>query len=195
MDSDTIEELVQEYDRAYAGKLQSIEQRLNEALPEQGHITKAQLEDVLTWKFDGMAGRGSSNIERMREVPDAFVRSVSEAALLVDDPKLQLETLNAIPGVGYATATVILAFYDPTEYAIGDRYIMHALLDEDAWFSPDCHWLPHPVGVIYAASIQSPLNTTTSYENVYRTSDMNSLEPAWLSNRTPVSVCILVTGV
>lgn len=131
MDTETIEELVQEYDRRYAGKLQSIEQRLNEALPAQGHITKAQLEDVLTWKFDGMAGRGASNIERMREVPDAFVRSVSEAALLVDNPKLQLETLNAIPGVGFATATVVLAFHDPARYAIGDRYIMHALIGED----------------------------------------------------------------
>lgn len=49
----------------------------------------------------------------------------------MDDPKIQLETFTSIPGIGSAIATVILAFYDPTNYAVGDRYIVDIFLDED----------------------------------------------------------------
>ncbi|WP_122090971.1 hypothetical protein [Halalkalicoccus subterraneus] len=67
----------------------------------------------------------------MSEVPAAFVQRISEAAFLVDDPKLQLKTLTSIPGIGPATATVVLAFHDPMNYAVGDRYMIAALLGED----------------------------------------------------------------
>lgn len=54
-----------------------------------------------------------------------------EAADLLSDPKLQLKTLTSIPGIGPAIATVVLAFHDPTNYAVGDRYMVAALLGED----------------------------------------------------------------
>ncbi|MFC6907136.1 hypothetical protein [Halalkalicoccus tibetensis] len=67
----------------------------------------------------------------MYEVPAEFVQRISEAAFLVDDPKLQLNTLTSIPGIGPATATVVLAFHDPMNYAVGDRYMIAALFDDD----------------------------------------------------------------
>jgi hypothetical protein len=71
----------------------------------------------------------------MRAVPDEFIRRVSYATLLLkDDPETQLKTLRSIPGIGGATATVILSFYDPVNYAVGDRYIVDALLGEDRGF-------------------------------------------------------------
>ncbi|WP_238532918.1 hypothetical protein [Halalkalicoccus jeotgali] len=33
--------------------------------------------------------------------------------------------------MGPATATVILAFHDPMNYAVGDRYMVAALLGDD----------------------------------------------------------------
>ncbi|WP_245634128.1 hypothetical protein [Halalkalicoccus paucihalophilus] len=60
-----------------------------------------------------------------------FVQRICEAAFSVYDPKLQLETLTSIPGIGPATATGVLAVHDPTNYAIGDRYRVAALLGED----------------------------------------------------------------
>jgi hypothetical protein len=67
----------------------------------------------------------------MYEVPVAFVQRISQAAFLADDPKLQLNTLTSIPGIGPATATVVLAFHDPTNYAVGDRYVIAALFGGD----------------------------------------------------------------
>lgn len=67
----------------------------------------------------------------MNSVPGEYIRLVSRAALLLDDSKIQLETLASIPGIGAATATAILAFYDPTYYAVGDRYMVDALLNRE----------------------------------------------------------------
>ncbi|GGL64370.1 hypothetical protein [Halocalculus aciditolerans] len=119
------------YEESYDEELHEIEQALHEALQSQGYITQEQLRDVVTWKLDNQAGRRSGNIERVNRVPDAFVRRVSEAALLVDDPAVQLKTLASIPGIGCATATVVLAFYDPERYAVGDRYMVDLFFGED----------------------------------------------------------------
>lgn len=131
MDSNDIKIWSDEYDKHYDDKLQAIEETLNEVLAEQQYITQEQLEKVIEWKLAAQPGRRDKNKESMNSVPGNFIRLVSEAALLLDDPKTQLKTLTAIPGIGNATATLILAFYDPTNYAIGDRYMVDALLGED----------------------------------------------------------------
>lgn len=131
MDAETVREWAQSYDDSYDEVLHEIERELHQALQEQGYVTRDQLTDVVTWKLDNQAGRRSGNIERVKQVPDAFVRRVSEAALLVDGPEIQLKTLASIPGIGYATATVILTFYDPAQYAVGDRYMVDLFFGED----------------------------------------------------------------
>jgi 3-methyladenine DNA glycosylase/8-oxoguanine DNA glycosylase len=52
-------------------------------------------------------GRRDRYIEWVSEVPAAFVHRIRKATFLVDDPKLQLETLTSIPGIGPATAIVV----------------------------------------------------------------------------------------
>ena len=131
MDADEVQEWAKLYDGSYDEVLHEIEQTLSEALQEQGFVTRNQLRDVVTWKLDNQAGRRSSNIERVNRVPDEYVRRVSEAALIIDDPEVQLKTLSSIPGIGYATATVVLTFYDPERYAVGDRYMVDLFLGED----------------------------------------------------------------
>jgi hypothetical protein len=131
MDTDEIREWAESYDKEYENELHEIEQTLHEAFQEQKYITQNQLRKVVEWKLDGQAGRRSGNIERVNRVPDEFVRRISEAALLVDDPVLQLKTLSSIPGIGGATATVVLTFYDPDNYAVGDRYMVDIFFNED----------------------------------------------------------------
>lgn len=131
MDADAIRTWSERYDEAYDDDLHAIESRIHEVLSEQLYLTRDQLEEVVRWKLNGMPGRREGNIDRVRTVSDEFVRRVSEAALLVDDPTVQLKTLTSIPGVGPATATVILAFYDPENYGVGDRYIINEFFGED----------------------------------------------------------------
>ena len=131
MDAAELGEWSDRYEAVYDEDLRAIEERLHEALTDQQYITRDQLEDVVRWKLNGQAGRRDLNIEQARSVPEEFVRRVSEAAFSVDDPVLQLKTLQSIPGIGAATATVVLMFYDPETYAVGDRYIVHEFFGED----------------------------------------------------------------
>jgi Fe-S-cluster formation regulator IscX/YfhJ len=131
MDADEIRDWSERYDEVYDDDLQAVEERIHEALTDQQYLTRDQLEDVVRWKLNGMPGRRGRNVDRVRTVPDEFVQRVTEAALLVDDPKTQLKTLKSIPGIGPATGTVVLAFYDPENYAIGDRYILDQFFGKD----------------------------------------------------------------
>ena len=135
MDRSEIEKYSARYDEGYPEEHQAIERDLHNALTHQQYLTQDQLERVIRWKLDNQPGRRDRYIEDMRAVPDEFIRRVSYAALLLkDDPETQLKTLRSIPGIGGATAAVILSFYDPINYAVGDRYIVDALFGEDRGF-------------------------------------------------------------
>ena len=131
MDADEIEKRSGEYDDIYPKRLKTIEEEVRSDLREQGYLTPDQLEKVIRWKLDGQGGRVDGYIDDMHRVPDEFVLKVTEAALLVDDPQVQVDTIASIPGVGTATATVVLMFYDPEKYAVGDRYLKDELLGKD----------------------------------------------------------------
>jgi len=131
MDEDDIRTWRERYDEAYDDDLRAIEKRIHEVLTEQQYLTRDQLQEVVQWKLNGMPGRRGGNVERVNTVPDEFVQRITEAALLIDDPKTKLKTLKSIPGIGPATATVILTFYDPENYGIGDRYILDEFFEED----------------------------------------------------------------
>lgn len=135
MDRSEIKEYSVRYDEGYPEEHQAIERDLHDALTHQQYLTQDQLERVIRWKLDNQPGRRDRYIEDMRAVPDEFIRRVSYAALLLKgDPETQLKTLRSIPGIGGATATVILSFYDPVNYAVGDRYMIDALFGEDRGF-------------------------------------------------------------
>ncbi|WP_121821070.1 hypothetical protein [Halostella salina] len=131
MDTDDIRSWSERYDEAYDEDLQAIEERIHKVLIDQSSLTRDQLQEVVQWKLNGMPGRRGGNVERVSTVPDEFVQRVTEAALLIDDPTTQLKTLKSIPGIGPATATVVLTFYDPENYGIGDRYILDEFFGED----------------------------------------------------------------
>ncbi|OYR56802.1 hypothetical protein [Halorubrum halodurans] len=134
MDADDIRTYSERYADGYTEEHREIEDDVGAALDEKGYLTRDELERVVAWKLDNQPGRRDRYIEMMRSTPEEFVRRVTEAALLPNDPKIQLRTLASIPGIGDATATVVLAFHDPTTYAVGDRYIMDALFGEDRGF-------------------------------------------------------------
>lgn len=134
MDAGEIRTYSERYNDGYTDDHQEIEEEVGAALNEKGYLTQDELASVVAWKLDNQPGRRDRYIEMMRSTPEEFVQRVTEAALLPDDPKIQLQTLASIPGIGDATATVVLAFYDPATYAVGDRYIIDALFGEDRGF-------------------------------------------------------------
>jgi len=134
MDAEEIQDYSQRYDEGYSEEHGEIEQKVHDVLDNEGQLTQGDLEDVIRWKLGNQPGRRDRYIEMMRSTPEEFVQHITEAALLPEDPKIQLQTLSSIPGIGDATGSVVLAFYDPTTYAVGDRYIIDALFGEGRGF-------------------------------------------------------------
>ena len=134
MDADEIETYSEGYDDGYSEEHHNIEEEVGASLNENGHLTQDELASVVKWKLDNQPGRRDRYIKMMRSTPEEFVQQVTGAALLPEDPKIRLQTLSSIPGIGDATATVVLAFYDPTTYAVGDRYMIDVLFGEDRGF-------------------------------------------------------------
>lgn len=115
------------YEAAYPFKY-SIEQELTDQLQSQDHLTKEHLRLIIEWKSAGRGGRVGINQDRLAIVPPEVIEKLTNAAFVATDPQLQLKILNAIPGVGYATASVILAFHDPDTYAVGEPIVTEAVL-------------------------------------------------------------------
>lgn len=105
-------------------------------ISQQDYVTSNQLERIIRWKLEDMGGRADINVGRMQSIPGEAVEHITRAAFLVTNPQTQLKVLNGIPGVGYATATVILAFHDPDSYAVGDRIINGVIFGEEKYVSP-----------------------------------------------------------
>jgi len=109
---------------------------LTGTLRTQEHVTKAQLDLIVEWKHAGQGDRVGVIQDRYSNVPESRIRKITNAAFGATDPALQLKILTAIPGVGYATATVILAFHDPDANAVGDRIGNETVLGERTAVTP-----------------------------------------------------------
>lgn len=101
---------------------------MTEQIRAQDHVTKDQLRLIVEWKLSGQAGRVGVNQDRFADIADEVIRKISNAAFSTGDPELQIKILSAIPGIGNATAAVILTFHDPDHYVVGGRSVTEAVL-------------------------------------------------------------------
>lgn len=130
--SDEIERLAEAFDdyhhEKYPETRPSVENRLTSLLTNQNYLTTSDVADALEWKLEGQGGRFERYKSQLESVPPDYVELVTEAAFMLDETQQQMKTLYAIPGVGYATATVLMSFNNPADYAVGDRYINEVIL-------------------------------------------------------------------
>lgn len=132
LSSDEIEQLAEAFDdyhhEEYPKTHPSVENRLTNLLTNQDYLTTSDVADALEWKLEGQGGRFERYKSKLESVPAEYVELVTEAAFMVDETRQQMKALYAIPGVGYATATVLMTFNNPADYAVGDRYINEVIL-------------------------------------------------------------------
>jgi endonuclease III len=124
--SDEIEQLAEAFDdyhhEEYPETHPSVENPLTNLLTNQDYLSTSDVADAMEWKLESQGGRFERYKSKLKSVPPEYVELVTEAAFMLDETRQQMKTLYAIPGVGYATATVLMAFNNPVDYAVGDRY-------------------------------------------------------------------------
>lgn len=95
---------------------------LGDIFREMGELPKDDLSEIIKWKFKTTPRRLKKNLERVNMNEDYAVRDISRSVLRLS-LKYDYEKITRlcrIKGVGPATASVILTFYDPTNYGVFD---------------------------------------------------------------------------
>lgn len=97
------------------------EEELRVRFQKNRHMTKADLERIVKWKFQGrLKGRQKRILNLLRNVKDNFIIDISKLAFKTYNDEERIKLLTSIRGVGNALASVILTFFDPEKYCILD---------------------------------------------------------------------------
>ena len=110
------------------------EKKLGDRLRETGELTKADLIKIVEWKFKTFPGRMNKNLQRASKNEEYVIKDISRSVLSLSSKYdyEKIERLCLIKGVGAATASVILTFYDPKNYGVFDKHVWRELFGEDS---------------------------------------------------------------
>ena len=104
-----------------------------------GEVNKAQLEEMIRWKFASDARRRYRNLDLVRKMDDSLIRHVTRAALSLPESQdlYKIKILQCLDGVGTAMASVILTFYAPNRYGVLDTRVWNQLFPGEVQYTPE----------------------------------------------------------
>ena len=110
------------------------EKELGDKLRETGELTKDDLIEIVEWKFNNFPGRMNRLLVYIEQNDDYIIRNISNSVLVLSSKYDfdKIERLCLIKGVGAATASVILTFYDPKNYGVFDIHVWRELFGKDS---------------------------------------------------------------
>jgi hypothetical protein len=98
------------------------EKELGDKLRKTGELTKADLLEIVRWKFKGLIWL-DKRIKSASNNDDGKVRRISKDVFDSSDDFYKMDTLQSLDGVGGAVASTILTFYNPQDYGVFDRHV------------------------------------------------------------------------
>src|SRR5437016_2859012 len=115
------------YERNQSTWDRDTEKELGAKLRETKLLTKNDLNTLVNWKFQGLPGRLKQNLARLSNFPHDQVVTTFKEAISATDEIERIRKLDTLPAVGPAMISVILTFYDPTQYGILDIHVWREL--------------------------------------------------------------------
>ncbi len=114
------------------GWLAQVERELGTRFRRLKVMTKADLAEVVEWKFKDDEAKKRRVLELVARNNEAsVVRVSSQAFCMPEDDLCRMNCLMMIEGVSPVLASVILAFFDPKRYGVFDVYAWRALLGNE----------------------------------------------------------------
>ncbi|MFC5062251.1 hypothetical protein [Actinomycetospora atypica] len=114
------------------------------------HFTRAQVEQLVDRKFRDDPRRGARTKERLATVDDARIEDLTRQAFACFHDLVALLACEALPGLGPATASLLLAAQAPHRFVVIDSRVLAALRDLGRFpagghFDVAEHWEPYLV--------------------------------------------------
>jgi len=132
LERDDILRWAKKYDTEYIWWFQK-EREIGDRLRANKVLTKADLVEVVEWKFKDLEARKKRILGLVRMNEDADVRRTSSHifGLGSKDDSYKVDSLCILHGVGPAVASTILTFYNPKEYGVFDIHIWRELFGKE----------------------------------------------------------------
>jgi hypothetical protein len=123
MDKDEILKWNAKYDKEYP-KWTIKEKELGDKFRKTKTITKADLVEIVWWKFEWLKGRRDRILKLVEKNSDEEVGTCSQVFNLTPcEDSFRIGVLDNLHGVGPALASVVLTFYDPKNYGVFDIHV------------------------------------------------------------------------
>ena len=132
VDKKEITELAAEYDNLYKDKWVLPELRLGAKFRQEKEITKADLKEVVEWKFTDLPWKADT-LSKVEELSDGDIRQKSRFVFC--DATNDYDRINGLrfPGViGPSIISAILTFYNPKDYGVFDRHVWRAFFGQES---------------------------------------------------------------
>lgn len=94
-------------------------------------LTKDDLKEIVKWKFQSLPGRKKLFLSYADKLDEKELKKVSSVAFKEKDELKKLELILKFKGIGIATASVILTFYDAKNYCVFDIHVWRELFGEE----------------------------------------------------------------
>lgn len=128
LEKDEIIDLASRHDKKHFLNIQK-EKEIGDRLRKTKVLTKDDLIKIMDWKFDFDPRIKSTQIKHAKAVNKKNLETVSNEVFNLD-PKRDLTRISRLcefKGIKTSVASVILTFYDPKNYCVGDWHIYHEL--------------------------------------------------------------------
>jgi hypothetical protein len=121
---------IKKYDEDQNESSKTVEEELRAKFVSNPVMTKTNLQKIIDWKYQDLPGRKNRMRKLTNEYEDRFIQDLSKLAFKQKKDELKLRIFSVIKGVGPATCSVILSFYNPWKYGILDIHVWRELFGE-----------------------------------------------------------------
>jgi hypothetical protein len=123
MDKDEILKWNATYDEKYH-EWTSKEKKLGDKFRETKTLARADLVEIVWWKFEWLVGRRNRVLKFIDKNSDGEICACSQVFnLTLSEDSFRIGLLDNLHGVGPALASVVLTFYDPKNYGVFDIHV------------------------------------------------------------------------
>ena len=118
----------EEMDNEFSSKC---EREVGLSIRNNGFLTKKDLKEIVKWKFQTLLGRRKLFLSYADKLDENELRKISSIAFKEKDEFKKIDHLLKFKGIGIATASVILSFYDPKNYCVFDIHVWRELFGKE----------------------------------------------------------------
>lgn len=122
---------IKKYEEVDSNFSSKCEKEVGSRIRSNGFLTKNDLKEIVKWKFQTLPGRRKLFLSYADKLNDRELKELSSTAFKEKNELKKLDYILKFKGVGIATTSVILTFYNPRDYCVFDIHVWRELFGKE----------------------------------------------------------------